>query len=139
MKKALLAAAAITLSGCSYTLQLMPRDSGQMYQGTASGAPGGGSGPMSVTIDGIQYNGSWTAIRPGDQLTIMNAYARSGAASANAFGTSQSYGQSAYGRALLSGAGRGLRCEFAYSNAGAGQGVCVDDAKRVFDLQIIRN
>jgi len=57
--------AALALAGCAstYELQLMPRDSGRIYTGTAQDSDRG-EGPISITIEGKTYNGTWTETQP---------------------------------------------------------------------------
>ena len=65
MRHALLAVAALALSGCATTYQmtLMPRDSGKTYTGLLEEA-GSGEGRITVNLDGKAYAGTWVQSTP---------------------------------------------------------------------------
>ena len=131
--------AALALSGCatSYQLQLMPRDSGKMYTGTAEDT-GNGEGRISIAIDARTYNGSWVATTPERTSGYVSGGFGWGRRGGMGLGTmvTMDNPQGAEGKALLSAAdGSGLRCDFK-SGQGRGGGVCRDDKGREFDVQI---
>ncbi len=138
MRTILIAAAALSLAGCATTYQLavMPRDSGKMYQGVAEDR-GGGEGPISITIEGTTYNGSWVQVTPARTYGWVSGgwgWARHGGWGMG--GTiSMDNPQGSSAKALLSAAdGSGLRCDF-QSGYGLGGGLCRDDRGREYDVQ----
>lgn len=131
--------AALALSGCatSYQLQLMPRDSGKMYTGTAEDA-GNGEGRISIVIDDKTYNGTWVATTPDRTAAYVSGGFGWGRRGGVGLGTiiTMDNPQGGEGKALLSSSdGAGLRCDFR-SGQGRGGGVCRDDKGREYDVQI---
>jgi hypothetical protein len=133
-------AMAALLAGCTttYSLTLMPRDSGQVYTGEASGQTGGET-QVSVTIGERTYQGNWVAADPGPStgfvLGGIFGSRRSGVGTSvvidNPLGTEA--------KALLRSAdGRGLRCDFKGVTGPAGSGTCQDDQGLVYDVQLRR-
>jgi hypothetical protein len=130
--------AALALTGCAttYHLSVMPRDSGKLYEGIATDT-GYGEGPISITIEGTTYNGTWVQSVPD------RTYGYGG----GAWGWGRGwYGGGGYfsmdnpngglSKALLSAPnGGGLRCDL-QSGAGRGGGVCSDDHGKMYDVQI---
>lgn len=131
--------AALALSGCAttYQLQLMPRDSGRMYSGTAQDT-GRGEGPISIAIDDKTYNGTWVATTPDRATAYVSGGFGWGRRGGGGLGTivTMDNPQGGEGKALLSSSdGAGLRCDFR-SGQGHGGGVCRDDKGREYDVQI---
>lgn len=130
--------AALALAGCAATYQLavMPRDKGIVYNGTAEDH-GRGEGPISITIDGKIYSGTWVQTvseRSTGFVTGGFGWGRRG----GGFGTliTLDNPQGGEAKALLTAPdGSGLRCDLRNS-AGRGGGVCRDDHGREFDVQI---
>jgi len=123
----------LALSGCSGMVQMMPRDSGKIYSGTVQGGLGG-SGTMSITIDGEVFTGPIVRTSSNESFGFIQQYGRGG----SSFGTVISDGGTATVKGILaSPSGRGLRCEFT-SNGNGGGGVCVDDKSRVYDAVVTR-
>ena len=114
----------------------MPRDSGTVYIGEASGL---GNGPVSITIDGKLYSGTWVTVADSGSLTLLNTYGRnSSGMSYSGSATAQSSSTRGTGVALLSAADNsGLRCEYT-NESGMGIGICRDDKGRIFDAQIAK-
>ena len=140
MLRLLTAACAALLAGCTaaYTLTLMPRDSGKLYQGEASG-PSGGEAHVKVTIKERSYEGDWVVADPGPQTSFvvggsLGTYHRGLGTSVvvdNPLGTEA--------KALLRSAdGHGLRCDFRGITGAAGAGTCQDDDGLVYDVQLRR-
>ena len=133
-----LAVAALALTGCAatYNMTVMPRDSGQRYQGVIHDE-GCGEGPISVTIEGKQYNGSWVQSSPDRTTAYVSGgfgWGRRGFGGLNFITMDNPAGQEA--KALLNaGDGSGLRCDLK-SDRGRGGGVCRDDKGREYDVQI---
>jgi len=136
-----LAGAVATTAGCAtnYQLTLMPRDSGRTYQGHAEGT-GGNEGPISITIEGKTYNGTWVSVVPERSTGWVwgggyYGYGRWGGAGVG--GTiSMDNPQGGETKALLTAAdGAGLRCDFRGS-WGSGGGMCRDDRGREYDVQL---
>jgi hypothetical protein len=128
------------LAGCasSYSLTLMPRDSGQLYHGEASGQTGGET-QVSVVIGEPTYQGTWVVADPapttGFVVGGIFGSRRSGIGTSvvldNPAGTEA--------KALLRSAdGHGLRCDFKGVNGPSGSGTCQDDQGLVYDVQLRR-
>ena len=129
------------LAGCTttYALTLMPRDSGQLYYGEASGQTGGEM-HLRVTIGERTYEGTWVVSDPGPStgfvLGGVLGSRRSGVGTSvivdNPLGTEA--------KALLRSAdGRGLRCDFRGITGAAGSGTCRDDQGLTYDVQLRRS
>ena len=128
MKKLQIVVLAGLLNGCAYQMQLMPRDSGKMYQGTIR-SNGAGSGTLSIQVDGRSCSGSFARAASGDSFGFFQSYGRR----TSSFGSYQSYGGSSTYKALLSCSdGTGLRCDV--EGAQTGGGICVDSNNRVYDM-----
>lgn len=134
----LTAACAALLAGCTttYALTLMPRDSGKLYYGEASGRTGGETRVM-VTIDERTYRGSWVVTDPGQTTGFVVGgifgHRRTGVGTSvvvdNPLGTEA--------KALLRSAdGSGLRCDFRGVTGPAASGTCRDDAGLTYDVQL---
>ena len=130
------------LAGCAstYQLTLMPRDSGKTYPGVMEGFASG-QGPISVTIDGKTYSGTWVESAP--------AYSSGWVSGGMGYGH-RGWGGWGWGggtihmdtpgggaaKALLTAAdGSGLRCELRGTHSG-GAGECRDDRGKEYDVQI---
>ena len=130
--------AALALSGCTttYQLQLMPRDSGRMYSGTAQDTRYG-EGTISITIEDKTYSGTWVATSPDRATAYVSGgygWGRHGGAGIGI--VTMDNPQGAEGKALLSSSdGAGLRCDLR-SSYGHGGGVCRDDKGREYDVQM---
>lgn len=119
------------LTGCSYDIQMMSRDGGAIYTGSAEGN-GFGKGIMTVTIKGTTYTGTIVKTASSDTFGFMQQY---GGGTKPVFGSYQSYGGSSYFKALLSSPdGHGLRCDITGNGSGHGGGICVDDNKKIYDV-----
>ena len=135
----LAASCALLLAGCAttYQLSLMPRDRGVIYHGTFED-PGAGEGPISITVDGKTYAGTWVQSTPDR----TNAYFVGGFGwgwhGRGSLGTVVTMDNPRGGEAkalLTASDGSGLRCDLR-SGAGRGDGVCRDDRGRAYDVQI---
>jgi hypothetical protein len=131
-------AAALLLGGCAttYDLAVMPRDSGKIYTGIAQSGTGT-EGPISITIEGTTYNGTWVQTAPTTTTGFTTGFGwgwrRGGAGTVVTMDNPQG-GES---KALLaSAAGAGLRCDFRNGPSQRGGGVCRDDRGREYDVQI---
>lgn len=128
MKKLIAILAIATLSGCAYTMQLMPRDSGKIYQGQIQ-SNGTGSGTLSVTLDGKTCSGTFVTVSSGDTFGFAQTFGSRGVST----GTLATASGSAQYKALLTCSdGTGLRCDVTGSSSGGG--VCVDSNNRVYDM-----
>ena len=138
----LLAGAAIALlAGCTstYTLTLMPRNSGVTYTGEAV-ERNSNEADVTVAIEKTVYTGTWLYT----SADRSNAYVTGGIG----FGSRRSLGlgsvvsvdnpQGVEAKALLKAAdGSGLRCDFRGMTQGrGGAGTCQDDKGLVYDVQI---
>lgn len=139
MRNLAILAAALALTGCAstYQLSLMPRDSGKMYEGLVHDN-GRGEGPMSVTIEGKAYNGTWVQTTPDRTTAYVSGgfgFGRRGWGGLGSIVTVDNpHGSEA--KALLSSSdGAGLRCDFK-SGEGRGGGICRDDRGREYDVQM---
>lgn len=136
-----LALAGLLLGGCAtrYELTVMPRDSGKTYSGTMSG-PGSGGGPISITIEGKTYTGTWVESVPAYTTGWVGGgvgYRGWGGWGWGGGGTVRmdTPGGGA-AKALLSAPdGSGLRCDLRGSRWSGG-GECRDDKGRDYDVQI---
>jgi hypothetical protein len=133
-------ALAVLLAGCtaSYSLTLMPRNSGQVYTGEATG-PTGGEMQVSVAIGERVYRGNWvvTTPPPSTGFVIGGIFGSRRSSVGTTVGIDQSAGTDA--KALLRSAdGRGLRCDFRGVTGPAGSGTCQDDQGLVYDVQLRR-
>ena len=139
MRTLLPLAAALVLAGCAttYQLSLMPQDRGVIYHGVAEDR-GGGEGPVSVTIEGKTYAGTWVQATPSHSTTWVSGgwgwwgwhHGGMGAL------VSMDNPQGAESKALLTAPdGSGLRCDFRIDR-GMGSGMCRDDRGRTYDVQV---
>jgi hypothetical protein len=138
--RSLAAGALVVLAGgcaSSYQLTLMPRDSGKLYQGAIEDF-GGSDGPMSVTIDGRTYTGTWVEVvadRSTGYVTGGYGYHHGGYGLGGVISMDNPQGGEA--KALLRSAdGAGLRCDLRGGYGRAGGGVCRDDRGLEYDVQI---
>jgi hypothetical protein len=134
-------AQAALLAGCTttYAHTLMPRYSGQLYKGEATGQTGGEM-RQRVTIGERPYEGTWVVSDPGPRtgFVVGGVFGsrRSGVGTSvvidDALGTEA--------KALLRSAdGKGLRCDFKGVTGAAGSGTCRDDQGQVYDVQLRRS
>lgn len=135
------AAFAIVLAGCTstYTLTLMPRNSGMTYTGEAV-ERSSTDADVTIAIEKTVYTGTWVYT----SADRSNAYVTGGIG----FGSRRGLGvgsvvsvdnpQGAEAKALLKAAdGSGLRCDFRGMTQGrGGAGTCQDDKGLVYDVQI---
>ena len=140
MLRALLPALAALLCGCStsYSLTLMPRTSGQIYYGEASGHTGGEM-QVSVVIGERTYRGDWVVAdsAPTTGFVVGGVFGSRRSGIGTSVVIDNSPGTEA--KALLrSDDGRGLRCDFKGVTGAAGSGVCTDDQGLVYDVQLRR-
>jgi hypothetical protein len=128
----LLAAAAVTLSGCAaYGVQIHPRDGGSAATGTVDIR----AKTMTVALNGKTFTGPY--VHDGGQTVATSSFAQVGRLSGYSSGAAYVPG-SGNGRVLLtSGSGEALRCEFLFRDH-RGIGSCEDNAKRPYDLTIYR-
>ncbi len=135
----ILAATALVLGGCAttYDLTLMPRDSGRTYTGFARD-DGHGQGPISITIDGKAYSGTWVQSAPDRTSAYVSGNIGWGGRRGGGLGTiiTMDNPDGGEAKALLSAAdGSGLRCDLR-GGGGLGAGMCRDDRGREFDVQV---
>lgn len=123
-------ALAALLSGCSMNVTLMPRDSGSVYRGELTSS-GNGSGSMKVDLAGRSCTGPASRVASGESVGVISTFGGRGAG----VGTVVSSGDARVMALLTCSDGTGLRCEFT-GRDGQGGGVCVDDARRVYDVLI---
>ena len=139
MRHALVAVAALALSGCATTYQmtLMPRDSGKTYTGLLEEA-GSGEGRITVNLDGKAYTGTWVQSTPASTHGWVSGGFGWGRRGWGGLGTMITLDnpQGGEAKALLSAAdGSGLRCDLR-SGQGRGGGVCRDDRGKEYDVQL---
>ena len=136
MKSSVFAAPAIAifLTGCSFHVQMMPRDNGKIYTGSIEGN-GFGSGTMKVDIDGTTFAGPLVRTSSNESFGFIQTYGGRGAGS---FATASSASGSQTAKAILSSFdNHGLRCDLV-ADGGHGGGICVDDQGRAFDVLLSR-
>jgi len=139
---ALLATAA--LAGCAtvttYQLTAMPRDSGKLYSGTAQDT-GGTEGPISITIEGKTYTGTWVQTRAATTSGYVSGgygtgpYWHGGGWYGGGFISMDNPAGGAAKALLTAPDGSGLRCDFK-SGQGSGGGECRDDKGQTYDVQV---
>ena len=136
----LILAAALVLGGCATTYQLaiMPRDSGRLYEGMATDT-GYGEGPISITIEGRTYTGTWVQSVPDRTYGYVSGgwsgWHRGGWGGAGGF-ISMDNPNGGLSKALLTAPdGSGLRCDL-QSGWGRGGGICTDDRGKMYDVQV---
>lgn len=140
----LLAAAVCALTGCAstYTLTLMPRNSGKLYYGEAVEDRNTGHANVSITIEDRTYTGTWVMTTPDrTTATISAGFGWGTRRGGIGFGTAPVIVENPSGgesKALLQAAdGSGLRCDFRGTGTGrSGGGTCQDDKGTVYDVQI---
>jgi hypothetical protein len=133
---------ALLLGGCmsTYTLTLMPRDSGISYTGEAIERTST-EADVTITLADKTYTGTWVYT----SADRSNAYVTGGIGFGSRRGgmgigsvVSVDNPQGAEAKALLRAPdGSGLRCDFRGMAAGrGGAGTCQDDKGLVYDVQI---
>lgn len=129
--------AVVALTACSMTVTMMPRDSGRLYTGQVTGA-GGGSGTMTVALDGMSCTGPIVAVASNQTFGFFSAHGtNTRGTGVSTFGTTATSGDT-FAKAILSCVnGSGLRCDVS-GQAGKGGGICVDDSGRVYDVLMQR-
>lgn len=134
------AVALLSVGGCSHTVHVIGRAGAPSGTTTVATGGQGGSGDMTLPLDGKVYNGRWVYVPSGGGIGLTTATAYNGWHSATATGTTVMPPMGGNGSLLLSaGAGDTLRCMFNYSSwHSTGIGECQDDAGRSYDLQITR-
>jgi len=136
---------ALLLAGCTatYSLTLMPRNSGKTYDGEAV-SPAGGDAQVTITIEERVYRGNWvvTQAPPSTSFGIGGFGVGGGGGQRAGVGVGFSTGTAvvvdqADAKALLrADDGSGLRCDLRGANTGSGSGTCQDDKGLVYDVQI---
>ena len=128
MKKVLLGAIVATLiSGCSYSAQLMSRDTGKIYKGEIQ-SNGNGTGTMTAYIDDRTCTGKFVKAASGDSFGLVQSFGAKGFSTS----TVQSSGSGQYKALLTCNDGTGLRCDV--SGEQSGGGVCADNKNRIYDM-----
>lgn len=133
---------AIALAGCAstYTLTLMPRNSGALYKGEAI-ERSSTEADVTIAIDDKVYTGTWVYT----STDRSNAYVTGGVGFGSRRGgfglgsvVSVDNPQGAEAKALLKAPdGSGLRCDLRGMSPGrGGAGTCQDDKGLVYDVQI---
>ena len=138
MKKIVSAAIlAILVNGCAHHINIVARTNGAAGTATVN-AVGTRGGPIQITLNGKEYNGSWVYMSNGGAIGISSANAQIGGMSGSASGLAVGMGTMGGGTVLASSAdGSSLRCQFQYNQMGAsGIGVCQDGSGEVYDMQI---
>jgi len=146
MRLALAVIAALAVSGCAtttYQLSVMPRDSGKIYPGIASYGSGS-EGPISISIEGKEYRGTWVQTVPSYSTGFTTGIGRGGSGGRGwgyhgGMGGTYSVDNPNGGevKALLTAPdGSGLRCDFRGGPSLRGGGGCRDDKGMTYDVQI---
>ncbi len=133
-------ALAVLLAGCTatYALTLMPRDSGQLYYGEATGRTGGEMW-LRITIGERTYEGTWVVSDPGPTtgFVVGGVFGSRRSGVGTSVVVDNPLGSDA--KALLRSAdGKGLRCDFRGVTGAAGSGTCRDDQGFTYDVQLRR-
>lgn len=131
-------ALAALLAGCSstYSLTLMPRNSGQLYYGEASSHTGEET-RVTVSIGERTYQGTWVVAQPPPQTGFVFGGIFGGRRSGIGTAVIVSNPAGTEAKVLLRAAdGSGLRCDFIGVHTASGGGTCQDDKGLVYDVQI---
>ncbi len=136
------AALAAVLAGCTttYDLTLMPRNSGKLYQGEATG-PTGGDIKVTVTIEDRVYRGDWVVADPGPSTGFVIGGVFGSGRPGMGMGTTVVVDDRAGNEAkalLRADDGSGLRCDFKGVQGSGGTGTCYDDSGLGYDVQLRR-
>ena len=135
---------ALALAGCTstYSLTLMPRNSGQVYYGEAV-SHSGEETQVTVTIAERVYKGNWVIAQPPPTSSFSiggffggGGGGRGGMGVGIGTGTTVVVDQSDAKALLRAADGSGLRCDLRGANTGSGSGTCQDDQGLVYDVQI---
>jgi hypothetical protein len=135
---------ALVLSGCAstYSMTLMPRNSGKLYYGEAVEQSSGGPANISVTIEDKTYSGTWvvsTASHSSGYVTGgFGFYGRRGGIGFGGGPVIVDNPSGGEAKALLqSPDGAGLRCDFRGLGSGrSASGTCQDDKGLLYDVQL---
>jgi len=135
---------AVALAGCTstYSLTLMPRNSGKIYNGEAVSTTGV-EAQVTVTIEERVYRGNWVIAQPPPTTSFgIGGFFGGGGGRHGGVGVGIGTGTAvvvdqAEAKALLRAEdGSGLRCDLRGANTGSGSGTCQDDQGLVYDVQI---
>jgi len=135
---------ALALAGCTstYSLTLMPRNSGKIYNGEAVSTTGA-EAQVTVTIEERVYRGNWVIAQPPPTTSfgiggfLGGAGGRHGGVGVGiGTGTAVVVDQAEAKALLRAEDGSGLRCDLRGANTGSGSGTCQDDQGLVYDVQI---
>ena len=135
---------AVALAGCTstYSLTLMPRNSGKIYNGEAVSTTGA-EAQVTVTIEERVYRGNWVIAQPPPTTSFgIGGFFGGGGGRHGGVGVGIGTGTAvvvdqAEAKALLRAEdGSGLRCDLRGANTGSGSGTCQDDQGLVYDVQI---
>ena len=132
------AALAALLAGCSstYSLTLMPRNSGQLYYGEASSRTGEET-QVAISIGERTYRGNWVVAQPPPQTGFAFGGVFGGRRSGLGTSVIVSNPPGTEAKVLLRAEdGSGLRCDFIGVHTASGGGTCQDDKGLVYDVQI---
>jgi hypothetical protein len=133
---------ALALAGCTstYSLTLMPRNSGKIYSGEAVSASGADT-QVAITIEERVYKGNWVVTQPPPSTSfgiggIFGGGGRGGVGVGMSTGNTVVVDQGEAKALLRAADGSGLRCDLRGANTGSGSGTCQDDRGLVYDVQI---
>ena len=136
-------AAVLALTGCAstYSLTLMPRNSGKLYYGEAVEQSAGGPAALTIQIEDKVYSGTWVASTPATTSGYVSGgfgwYGRRGGIGFGGGPVVVDNPTGGESKALLQAAdGSGLRCDFRGTARASGGGTCQDDKGLVYDVQI---
>ncbi len=130
-----IAALVLTCSGCTYKVELVPRDGGTTTHFTTIWVDSFGeavSGHIELTLEEVRYTGTYVSSPGAYGLSLLKQYCPR-------YGEMVRSTSEWYGRAFLAAPGRKtLRCEYGGSFAKGGYGVCITDEGRLYDMIISR-
>lgn len=131
LKPLVVVAFALLVTGCTWQVRMMPRNSGLVYAGTGKG-DGMGGGTITIAIDGRTYSGPVMRVAADQTFGLFQAFGSDGTST---FGTSMGIGGTIKVKALLSSPdGHGLRCDLSGDGMGHLGGICLDDKQTVYDV-----
>jgi hypothetical protein len=136
MRSSVIPVLTLILSGCAYLptevsrMQMTARDGGTVYSGTIKRELPAVVN-ITVEIDRRIYSGNFELTRPNATFGLYRVYGPRDAAPK----TAQALSRTNHTKAILSSSdNRILTCDFTDDGGTEASGLCVDDARRVYDV-----
>ncbi|MEP1143547.1 MAG: hypothetical protein ABJH52_07500 [Henriciella sp.] len=134
------ASAALVLAGCSNTITLMDRQTGNVYETTIPATMSFSGTIEDFVIDSDSYNGRWAVVQQGGgsfsgfSSATVTSNGQTASGIGNTFGTVNS--AQGNGTALFNAPGeKAIRCKFEWNtNSSSGQGICEGNDGKLYDM-----